>query len=192
MSYNLSQYNLSAADSRLRFSRREHLQIERPHAETSFMNSYPTTSTVQQRAMMRMLPAVVMMCSSGSTIATHSPSACEQALTLKVGSLALMDKTNDSSPVHYADIDDLLQRIEKARDLARGRSRNEISLKQWEILMDPKEGLLGEFLKRWFCGPIRSQAYLSAKKNQIAKAFDTIIGLESCKIRHVDIERRQS
>jgi hypothetical protein len=56
--------------------------------------------------------------------------------------------------------------------------------------MDPKEGLLGEFLERWSKAPMQSQSYLAAKKKQIAQAFDAIIGLESGKVKPSDLESK--
>jgi hypothetical protein len=124
------------------------------------------------------------------TIASFSPAAYDQAVSIKVETLSLMNKAGDSCHVHQQEVEALTLHIQLAYEYAKGRPKNELSAKQWEILMDPNEGPLGEFLQRWNKEPISSAAYLSAKKVQIGRAFDAIIGLESGKLKPADLQQR--
>jgi hypothetical protein len=155
-----------------------------------FESENPIVITFRKRAVPLLLALLVLTCACAPGIALYSPPAYEQAVSAKVESLSLMDKAADSASVHRSEIDALVLRIEKAHEYAKGRPHNEISAKQWEILMDPKEGLLGEFLDRWSRAPIQSQSYLTAKKKQIAEAFDAIIGLESGKLKPSNLQSK--
>ena len=116
-------------------------------------------------------------------LAPFSELAYEQATALKVDALALTSRANEPFARHREAVADLTLRVEKAYEFARGRPRNDISTRQWEILRDPERNLLGGFLKRWEQASTLSPAFVVEARRLIADAFDTIIGLESGKIR---------
>jgi hypothetical protein len=72
--------------------------------------------------------------------------------------------------------------LSKAYEFAKGRPNNEISTKQWEILIDENRNLLGGFLKRWENDETLSEMFVTEAQKLVSDAFDTIIGLESGKI----------
>ena len=116
-------------------------------------------------------------------LAPFSELAYEQATALKVDALALTSRANEPFARHREAVADLTLRVEKAYEFARGRPRNEISTQQWEILKDPERNLLGGFLRRWESASTLSPAFIEEARRLIADAFDTIIGLESGKIK---------
>lgn len=126
---------------------------------------------------------VIVWTGCTSSIALYSPVAYEQAVSLKVDALALMDKATESYADHQAGVEALLHQILIAQEYAKGRPKNEISVRQWEILMDPGKGLLGDVLARWKAEGSLNSVYLTEKKPYIAAAFDQIIGLESGKVK---------
>ncbi|MFH1147090.1 MAG: hypothetical protein V1736_05215 [Pseudomonadota bacterium] len=115
------------------------------------------------------------------TISPFSQIAYEQAVSLKVDSLALMAKATEPFDRHEKEIEDVLRRVDKAFEYAKGRPSNEISARQWEILKDPKRNLLGGFVARWKEKDVLSEALIVGAQGQVEKAFDAIIGLESGK-----------
>ena len=117
----------------------------------------------------------------GPTISEFSVRAYEQATSLKVESLALMEKATEPYADHASAAEDLRTKLRKAREFAEGRPNNEISAQQWHILIDPERDLLGGFLRDWEAQSSFSEAFVTEKKEQIAQAFDTIIELESGK-----------
>lgn len=125
--------------------------------------------------------AVVALAGCQATISPFSPKAYEQATSLKVEALALMDKATRPYAEHQAEAEALRVSIEKAYEYAKGRPRNEVSVKQWEILRSPERNLLGGFLKRWETRGPQSPAFITETKGLVADAFDMIIGLESGK-----------
>lgn len=131
---------------------------------------------------------LVIGLSSCATISTFSETAYEQATSLKVEALLLMDKATEPFDSHLKEVESLAASVEKAYEFAKGRPKNEISAKQWEILKDPGRNLLGGFLKRWKEESTLSRAFVNEAKSLVSDAFDTIIGLESGKIKPSDVK----
>ncbi len=126
--------------------------------------------------------------SSCKSISIFNETAYEQATSLKVEALLLMGKATEPFDSHLKDVESLAASVEKAYEFAKGRPKNEISAKQWEILKDPERNLLGGFLKRWKEESTLSRAFVNEAKLLIGDAFDTIIGLESGKIKPRDVK----
>ena len=116
-------------------------------------------------------------------ISQFSPIAYEHATSLKVDSLVLMDKATESYTDHEEKISELMNQVEKSYEFAKGRPHNEYSTIQWEILKDPDRNLLGGFMKRWEDQGKLSPTFINEAKRLISDAYDTIIGLESRKIK---------
>ena len=125
---------------------------------------------------------------SCTTISVFSPEAYKQAVDLKVESLELMS----FATMPYADFEDevdyLQTELSKAYEFSKGRPNNEISTKQWEILINPDGNLLGGFLKRWEEEETLSQMFVDEMRTLVSDEFDTIIGLESGKIDPSEIK----
>jgi hypothetical protein len=78
--------------------------------------------------------------------------------------------------------------LTKAYEFSKGRPDNEISTRQWEILINPDGNLLGGFLKRWEEEETLSQMFVTEMQVLVSDGFDTIIGLESGKISPSEIK----
>ena len=128
-----------------------------------------------------LIPLYVIACTP--QISQFSPIAYEQATSLKVDSLVLIGKATESYANHEEEISELMNRVEKSYEFAKGRPHNEYSTKQWEILKDPNRNLLGGFIKRWKTQGKLSPIFINEAKRLISDAYDTIIGLESKKIK---------
>jgi hypothetical protein len=126
--------------------------------------------------------------SSCSSISVFSPEAYKQAVDLKVESLNLMSFATMPYTDFEDDIDFLDTELSKAYEFSKGRPDNEISTKQWEILINPDGNLLGGFLKRWEEEGTLSQMFVTEMQTLVGDAFDTIIGLESGKIDPSEIK----
>jgi len=141
-------------------------------------------------ALRRFSPAVVLtillapiVTTCAPTISQFSPIAYEQATSLKVDAQALMSKATQPYANHEEAVTALTLRVAKAYEFARGRRRNAISARQWEILADSSRNLLGGFLARWKRESTLSATFVTEAKGVVADAFDTIIGLESGKLK---------
>jgi len=132
---------------------------------------------------------IPVLLSSCTSIALYDERAYEQATSLKVESLALMDKAVEEYDIHKTELENLNIKLKKAYEYANGQPKNEISAKQWLILIDPERNLLGGFLKRWEENSSLSPVFAKEAKGLISDAFDTIIGLESGKIKPGDLKK---
>ncbi len=133
------------------------------------------------------IPLLLLVFTACSYIAPYSQYAYQQATSLKVDALSLMDKATEPYASHAADAGDLETKVEKAYEYAKGRPKNELSAKQWQILKDPDRHLLGGFLKRWKAQSTLSPTFIKEAKGLVGDAFDTISGLESGKIKSDEI-----
>jgi hypothetical protein len=129
-----------------------------------------------------------LITSSCSSISVFSPEAYKQAVDLKVESINLMSFATMPYTDFEDDIDFFDTELSKAYEFSKGRPDNEISTKQWEILINPDGNLLGGFLKRWKEEGTLSQMFVTEMQTLVSDAFDTIIGLESGKIDPSEIK----
>lgn len=149
-------------------------------------SQFPNDSRPLSLAGLLLLTAATLA-ACAPTISPFSPRAYEQATSLKVESLALMDAATEPFAQHEPAVRQLQTDLQKAHEFARGRPRNEISARQWAILIDPDRNLLGGFLRRWESEETLSPAFTREAKRLVSDAFDTIIGLESGKIKAEEI-----
>ena len=131
--------------------------------------------------------AALLSLGCAPSIALYSEKAYDQAVTLKTTSLRLMDRAVEPYNDHVQNVDSLLFEMDRTYEYARGRPGNELSTRQWEILKDPDRHLLGGFIRRWEEQETLSPLFINQAKEQVSQAFDTIIGLESGKIRPSEV-----
>lgn len=124
----------------------------------------------------------MVLASCSPAIAPFSHIAYEQAVDLKVDSLRMMDQAELPYEESLKQIEKLQVRLEKAYEFSLGRPTNEISTRQWSLLIDPEFNLMGGFLLRWESESTLSRSFIVEAKLIISNAFDAIIGLESGKI----------
>jgi hypothetical protein len=123
---------------------------------------------------------LLMGCTS---IAPYNQRAYEQATSLKVDALSIMNKATEPFTNHKQSIDLLKINLEKAYEYAKGRSKNEISTNQWAIIKDPSRNSLGGFLKKWENNTQLEKDFINEAKTLVSDAFDTVISLEGGKIK---------
>lgn len=129
-----------------------------------------------------LLIVVCLGTTSCSSIAPFNQKALENATDLKAESILLMDRATESFEIYEEEVFSLQVKLAQAFEYANALPKNEISAKQWEILIDPERDLLGGFLVMWKEKP-RSNAFIDQKKKQIIKSFDEIIKLEKAKVK---------
>jgi hypothetical protein len=132
----------------------------------------------------KILLLTIMLCiglAGCASISVFSQYAYQQAVDLKVESLDLISHADQSYKEYQKQVEELIQRIDKAYEYAKGRKDNDLSTRQWEILRNPDGHLFGSFLKKWKSEDKLSLTYLNEKLKQISDAYDEIINLESGK-----------
>jgi hypothetical protein len=117
-----------------------------------------------------------------STISTYDQAAYEHATSAKVDTLALMDKAAGSYADHEKDIAALHIELDKAYEYDKGPPLNAYTIQSWDTLLGT-EGILNRFLVRWKQSGTLASAFIADKKGHVAREFDSIIGLESGKLK---------
>lgn len=140
-----------------------------------------TVHTILHRQFLPLLSWLFL--ASCSTIAPYDQTAYEKATAAKAEALALMDKATGSFSAHEQEIESVSLTVDKAYEYDRGRTLNSITVRQWEILLDPNRNLFGGFIRRWREKGSLRPAYIAEKKTDIAEAFDQIIELERGKTK---------
>ena len=135
-----------------------------------------------------LLLASMLLGSCTNMSSVYSEQAYQQAVSLKVESLALMEHATESYISHQSEVEALIIELDKAQTYAMGRPKNEITTRQWEILNDPDGNLLGGFLTRWEEEGALGETFVQEAQGLVSDAFDTIIQLESGKIKPSELE----
>ena len=117
-----------------------------------------------------------------STISPFSPNAYEQATSLKVEALTLMEKANQPYPDQKVSVEAVQMSVEKAYEYAKWRPKNQDSISQWEVIRDPSKNSLGGFLNRWKQKTTLDSEFIQEAKSLVSDGFDTVIHLESGKL----------
>lgn len=97
-----------------------------------------------------------------------------------------MDEATDSFERHSADVDALKLKLDEAFEYTRGRPKNELSTKQWQLMNDPQGHLLGGFLRRWQTDKSLDHGFIDEEKKLVGQGFDEISGLESGKVKSAE------
>lgn len=133
---------------------------------------------------------IVLLLAAGCTnlSAVYSEQAYRQAVTLKVKSLRLIEHADEPYAKYAKAVSRLKKQLQIAYQYALGRPNNEVTAQMWKILISPQQNLLGGFLSRWKEKGTLSETFIAENKKIIADAFDTIIQLESGKIKPSEIK----
>lgn len=134
-----------------------------------------------------LLPLAAFLFASCSTISTYDQAAYANATAAKVDALELMDSATGDYNIHGREIAAVVTTLKKAYEYDRGRPLNEITVRQWEVLLSPDRDLFGGFLRDWKRKGQFKPVFLAEKRRQVSEAFDQIIGLESGKLKPSDI-----
>ena len=123
-----------------------------------------------------------------SSIAKYDQAAYANAVALKVDTLALMESATNSYSSQRKEIAALERQMQKTYEYDRGRPVNQKTMQMWDVLLKtdpahPENGIWPRFLERWRESNRLSAAYIRDKSENVASAFDKIIGLESGKLR---------
>ena len=143
--------------------------------------------------MKRILPAIALpvilfliltvLQSCAPSISLFNETAYRQAVELKVVSLEMLDRASQPFDEYREEAENLRLDLLKAYEYAKGRPANEVSTRQWEIMIDSEGNLMGGFFTRWENRGTLPPAFIREFRDVISDAFDTIIGLESGKIK---------
>lgn len=126
------------------------------------------------------------------SISRFDETSYRNATDLKVDTLALLALANENAGDYEARIERLRLDLWKAHEYEKGRAKNQISARMWEVLRGDAavEGrvLVGGFLELWQQQGTMSPAVIEEATLLIERAFDEIIALESGKTKPGDAD----
>jgi len=132
------------------------------------------------------LPLLLILALSGraNLISNFDQNSYDSAMDLKARSMTLIEKTDEPASMHNLEITELEAKLtaQLAYEQGKGKSNN-LSCKQWEILIATDGNLLGKLLSDWKQAKPMSKPYLVEKRIQIGDAFDEILNLEGAKTK---------
>lgn len=114
-------------------------------------------------------------------IGPYSPTAYQNATSLKVETLALMDKATEPYEQHKADVDRLYIELDKAYEYDKGLQANKTSADQWKIVTQGENSIVHRFFMDWAKNKTLPDLYITEKKKNVGQGFDEIICLEVSK-----------
>jgi len=117
------------------------------------------------------------------TISSYDQYAYTQTTSLKVDVLNMMDSAADDYQSHIRSITIIKTNIQKLYEYEKNLPKNDITLKQWQILTDTTGHLFGGFMIRWRNEKKLHKGFINDEKQTISDAFDQIAELESKKIK---------
>ena len=124
-----------------------------------------------------------------ATISSFDQYAYTQTTSLKVDALNTMDLAVNEYKIQEATVQELQTKLQKVYEYEKNRPKNEITLKMWDVLLNPDGHLVGGFLNRWQKDGKLSKTFIDNDKKIVSDAFDQIAGLESHKIKPSELTK---
>jgi hypothetical protein len=146
----------------------------------STSNPRLTALRLPVRRLLSAVPALVLVLTACSTIASYDQAAYEHATSTKAEALLLMDRATTSYSQNVDKIDAAILDLNKAYEYDKGRARNQDTVGLWTKLLSPDE-LFGAFIRKWKSKGQLPPGYIELKKKDVEDAFDQIIQLEQGK-----------
>ncbi|RED45515.1 hypothetical protein DFQ10_102388 [Winogradskyella eximia] len=138
------------------------------------------TSILRPSLYIAVLTLFLMSCESIKT-AVFDQYAYQEAISIKVESLNLMDEAVASYSEHEDDVQTLLLDLQKILEYEKNKPNNEVSFAMWQVVTDKERNLLAGFLERWKVDSQLSKVFIGEAKGQVTEALDLIIKYEANK-----------
>lgn len=122
--------------------------------------------------------ATFSITSCGSSLYDHF--TYTETIETKLQALSLMDKSDDPFSTHENEVVALKNQLEKMLTYEKGKNKNEITTKMWEVLNNDNK-LIKSYLALWQQKGTLNPAFIQEAKPQIEEAFNILIQYEEKK-----------
>jgi hypothetical protein len=123
--------------------------------------------------------SIIALCIT-SCVSLYDHYTYTETIETKLEALSLVDKSDEEFASHEAAVVALKNQIEKMLIYERGKNKNIITIKMWEVLHNDKN-LIGSYLKLWEEKGRLNPVFIDEAKPQIEQAFDILIQFEEKK-----------
>jgi hypothetical protein len=127
------------------------------------------------------LPLLFLLNSCVST-ASFDQYAYAQTTAAKVEAIDLMSNATKNVSGFNEQIRDIDLKLKKIYEYEKNRPNNGVTVKMWELLLDPEKRLYGGFIKRWQTDSTLSKTFVDEAQKLVGSGFDKVAELESKKI----------
>ena len=128
-----------------------------------------------------LLPLLFVINSCVST-ANFDQYAYAQTTAVKVEAMDLMSNATQNVSGFTTQIKDVDLKLQKIYEYEKNRPKNEVTVKMWDLLLDPNKQLYGGFIKRWQTDSTLNKTFVDEAVKLIGSGFDKVAELESKKI----------
>lgn len=137
--------------------------------------------TVIRKSLFVMAFVLVLSSCQSLKTAIFDQYSYQQAISIKVESLNLMDDGTQPYDVFEVEVEDMLLELQKMVEYEKNKPDNEVSYAMWKVLANKDKNLLAGFFKRWKDDGQLSEGFTNEAKLQISEALDLIIKYEAQK-----------
>ncbi|MEW4922927.1 hypothetical protein [Algibacter sp. 2305UL17-15] len=128
-----------------------------------------------KRTFMTIMAVTLVSCSSLYDHFTYT-----ETIETKLEAITLIDRSDTPFADSQVQIDDLKNQMEKMVIYEKGKDKNELTKKMWELISSDKH-LMGSYLKLWEEKGSLNTAFKEEAKPQIEEAFNLMILYEEKK-----------
>lgn len=146
----------------------------------TLVNSIKRTVAFRKSILVMVLLLLISSCNSLKT-AIFDQYSYQQAISIKVESLNLMDDASQPFNTFEVEVEDLMLELQKMVEYEKNKPNNEVSYAMWNVLANKDKNLLAGFFKRWKDDGQLSKAFKNEAKLQVSEALDLIIKYEAQK-----------
>lgn len=107
----------------------------------------------------------------------------EEAISIKVESINLIEKATEAYPEHSTNVEKVLLNAQKLHEYEKNKPNNETTTKMWAMLIDTDKNLLAGFFKRWKSETKLSASFTTEAKKQIEEAMQILLKFEGQKTK---------
>jgi hypothetical protein len=144
--------------------------------------SMPVAHPIRQVCLASAALAVLLAaCTTGLLPPPYNPVAHQNAVQMKVDTLALIDKSGQRYAASQAAVEALTARYAGAYEAASKNPSDASVAQAWQIVRGANTGSAGEYFETWKKRTTMRPAIRAEKKAQIGRHFDYIICLEAAK-----------
>jgi len=123
---------------------------------------------------------LVTILTLGSCASLYDHFTYTETIETKLSTLSLMEKSDSPFDDNQNEVSDLRNQLEKMEIYEKGKKRNEISGKMWELLSS-EDHLVGSYLKLWEEKGSLNTAFAEEASMQVEEAYDLMLLFETKK-----------
>jgi len=113
----------------------------------------------------------------------YSPYIYDQTADLKTQVLTLLSKGTEPYAKYQPKVELLKNDLESIRQQEQMRKRNDLKIKQWNVVLDSTGYLLYGTLAKWQRDTIMTETFINLQRKLVGEAFDLLQETEKARLK---------